>query len=181
MKVLQAIWRRDRRLAAQTKQSRVPVPLPYSSRKTGWKGWPASISPHSSLDDGELGAFSYSHGHTSAHSSLAAFPLPRGLCHGGEGIQCAGMGLKAQDTFHQCAGHLYRRPNPWPSGVLETGTPSCPALPSLSGFLIHAPQVQSPCTAPPPRNLHTRRAVPNLESQSPPEQWHMAPFRPTAT
>lgn len=112
IKVLQAIWRRDRRLAAQTKQSRVTTPLPCSCKKTAWEGRPASISPRSSLDDGELGALSHPHGHTSAHSSLAVFPLPRGLCHGGGGIQYAGVGLRAQDTFHQCAGHRYRGPNP---------------------------------------------------------------------
>ena len=67
-----------------------------------------------------------------------------GRGHGGGSTQYAGVGLRAQDTFHQCAGHRYRGPNPWPSGVLETGNPSCPALPSLSGFLIHAPQVAIP-------------------------------------
>lgn len=78
IKVLQAIWRRNKRLATQTKQSHVTVPLPCSCKKTGWKGWPASIFPCSFLDDGELGALSHFRGHTSAHSCLAAFPLPRG-------------------------------------------------------------------------------------------------------
>ena len=35
-----------------------------------------------------------------------------GRGHGGGSTQYAGVGLRAQDTFHQCAGHRYRGPNP---------------------------------------------------------------------